>query len=226
MTRTFAMIAAALVLAAVAAAGAFLPRGSDSVGQTLLPPMAAQAQTADAALPAVEDMVLGQADAPVTVMEYGSYTCPHCATFHEQNFARLKAEYIDTGKVRFVFREVYFDRYGLWAAMVARCGGPTRYFGIHSILYDKQQEWAGSDDPNAVVSNLIQIGKAAGMDQATLDACMQDANKAQAMINAFEANMAADGVEGTPTVFINGARHGNMGWADLKALIDAELAKG
>jgi protein-disulfide isomerase len=220
------MVAAALVLAAVAAAGVFLARGTDSAGPSLLPSMAAQAQTADAALPAVEDMVLGQADAPVTVMEYGSYTCPHCASFHAQNFARLKAEYIDTGKVRFVFREVYFDRYGLWAAMVARCGGPTRYFGIHSMLYDKQQDWAGSDDPNAVVSDLMQIGKAAGMDQATLDACMKDANMAQAMISAFEANMAADGVEGTPTLFVNGARHGNMGWPDLKALIDAELAKG
>lgn len=226
MTGKFGLPAALLALGAAVAAGFFALRGPDATaGQTMLPPMAAEAQTSDN-LPVIEDMVLGQADAPVTVMEYGSYTCPHCATFHEENFARLKSEYIDTGKVRFVFREVYFDRYGLWAAMVARCGGPTRYFGIHSILYDKQAEWAGSDDPNTVVANLRKIGKAAGMDDATLDACLQDASKAQAMINTFEANMAADGVEGTPTVFINGVKHGNMDWPALKSLIDAELAKG
>lgn len=226
MTGKFGLPAAVLALGAIVAAGFFALRAPDATtGQSMLPPMAAEAQTSDN-LPVIEDMVLGQADAPVTVMEYGSYTCPHCATFHEMNFAKLKAEYIDTGKVRFVFREVYFDRYGLWAAMVARCGGATRYFGIHSILYDKQAEWAGSDDPNAVVANLRKIGKAAGMDDATIDACMQDANKAQAMINTFEANMAADGVEGTPTVFINGAKHGNMDWPALKSLIDAELAKG
>lgn len=226
MTRTYILPALVLAIGVVVAAGLQVMRAPDAAGQSMLPPMAAEAQTTDAALPAVEDMVLGEAAAPVTLVEYGSYTCPHCATFHANNFARLKAEYIDTGKVKFVFREVYFDRYGLWAAMVARCGGPARYFGIHSILYDKQRDWAGSDDANAVVNSLRQIGKSAGMDDATIDACMKDANMAQAMINAFEANMAADGVEGTPTLFINGAKHGNMDWPALKSLIDAELAKG
>jgi protein-disulfide isomerase len=226
MTRKYTLPAAVLAIGVIVAAGLQVLRAPETASQSMLPPMAAEAQTTDAALPAVADMVLGQAEAPVTVMEYGSYTCPHCASFHAANFARLKAEYIDTGKVRFVFREVYFDRYGLWAAMVARCGGGTRYFGIHSILYDRQQEWAGTDDANAVVNNLRQIGKSAGMDDATLDACMKDANMAQAMISAFEANMAADAVEGTPTVFVNGAKHGNMDWPALKALIDAELAKG
>ncbi len=226
MIPKYTLPAAVLAIGVIVAAGLQLMRAPDTTGQSMLPPMAAEAQTTDAALPAVEDMVLGQTDAPVTVMEYGSYTCPHCARFHAANFSRLKAEYIDSGKVKFVFREVYFDRYGLWAAMVARCGGPARYFGIHSILYDKQQDWAGSDDANAVVANLRQIGKSVGMDDATIDACMKDANMAQAMISAFEANMAADSVEGTPTLFINGAKHGNMDWPALKALIDAELAKG
>lgn len=226
MIRKLGLPAALLALGLVVAA-LLVPGGRDATGTTMLPPMAASAETTDTAqAPVIEDMVLGQADAPVTVVEYGSYTCPHCAHFHEANFARLKAEYIDTGKVRFVFREVYFDRYGLWAAMVARCGGPTRYFGIHSMLYEKQREWAASDDPNVVVQNLRQIGKTAGMDDPQLDACMQDAAKAQAMISTVEANMAADGVEGTPTLFINGTRHGNMDWPDLKALVDAELAKG
>lgn len=225
MIRKLGIPAALLALGLIAAA-VFFQGGRNADSTSMLPPMAAEAQTTGEALPVIEDMVLGQADAPVTVIEYGGYTCPHCASFHAAAFARLKAEYIDTGKVRFVFREVYFDRYGLWAAMIARCGGATRYFGIHSMLYDRQADWAVGEDANAVVQNLRQIGKAAGMDDAQIDACMKDADKAQAMIAAFKANMAADGVEGTPTLFINGTKHGNMDWSELKSLLDTELAKG
>lgn len=170
------------------------------------------------------DFSLGSPDAPVKIVEYASYTCPHCADFHANVFKNLKAEYIDTGKVHFTLREVYFDRYGLWAAMVARCGGEMRYFGIHDMLFDKQKEWAASQDPMEVVNNLKAIGLAAGLDQASLDACLNDQAKAEALIKQFEANMAADGVKGTPTIFINGEMHSNMAWADLKALIDAKLA--
>ena len=171
------------------------------------------------------DFSLGSPDAPVKIVEYASYTCSHCADFHKAAFKSLKSEYIDTGKVHFTLREVYFDRYGLWAAMVARCGGDMRYFGIHDMLFDQQQDWAGAPDPTAVVNKLKTIGLSAGLDQATLDACLNDQANAEALIKQFEANMAADGVTGTPTIFINGARHSNMVYADLKALIDTELAK-
>ncbi len=185
----------------------------------------ALAQDAAAALPEVPELVLGAADAPVTITEYASYTCPHCANFHETVFKPLKADYIDTGKVKFVFREVYFDRYGLWAAIMARCGGDLRYFGISGILFEKQQEWAASEDPTVVVENLKTIGRAAGMDDATLTQCFENAPMAEAMVAKFQTNMEADQVEGTPTLFINGTKHGNMTYADLKTLIDAELAK-
>jgi protein-disulfide isomerase len=182
----------------------------------------------DAAAPAAGetpgDFSIGSPDAPIKMVEYASYTCPHCRDFHAANFKNLKAEYIDTGKVHFTLREVYFDRYGLWAAMVARCGGEMRYFGIHDMLFDKQKEWAASQDPMEVVNNLKAIGLAAGLDQASLDACLNDQAKAEALIKQFETNMAADGVKGTPTIFINGEMHSNMPWIDLKALLDAELA--
>lgn len=179
----------------------------------------------DPAAEAPGDFSLGSPDAPVKIVEYASFTCPHCATFHANVFKDLKAEYIDTGKVHFTLREVYFDRYGLWAAMVARCGGEMRYFGIHDMLFDQQQDWAASQDPMEVVGKLKTIGLTAGLDQAALDACLNDQATAEALIKQFEANMAADGVTGTPTIFINGAKHSNMTYADLKALIDAELAK-
>jgi protein-disulfide isomerase len=168
---------------------------------------------------------MGSADAPVKITEYASFTCPHCATFHANVWPQLKAEYVDTGKVHFTYREVYFDRYGLWAAMVARCGGEMRYFGIVDMLFDQQQEWAASDDPNVVVGNLRTIGKAAGLDDASLDACMKDGAKAEAMVAHFETNMAADGIEGTPSFMINGEKHSNMSFADMKGIIEAKLAE-
>lgn len=205
----------------IAAAVAFVLAG--------LLPMTATAQeaTTETAPTAVEiqDFSIGSPDATVKVVEYASFTCPHCAAFHANVWPQLKTNYVDTGKVQFTYREVYFDRYGLWAAMVARCGGEMRYFGIIDMIFEQQQEWAASDDPNVVVGNLRTIGKAAGLDDAALDICLKDGAKAEAMVAHFEANMEADGVEGTPTFIINGTKHSNMSYDDMKAIIDAELAK-
>ncbi|MDH2326652.1 DsbA family protein [Cereibacter sp. SYSU M97828] len=182
---------------------------------------AAPAATTEA--PQARDMTMGQADAPIELIEYASYTCPHCADFHNNVFAKLKTDYIDTGKVRFVMREVYFDRYGLWAAMMARCGGDMRYFGISDILFETQREWAGSQDPTVVVENLKRIGRQAGMDNATIDACMGDAAMAQALVDSYQKNAEADAITGTPTIIINGEKHSNMSYDDLKEILDAEL---
>lgn len=197
------------------------------LGFTAAPLLAqtATTPTTPAPAPAVSDISIGNADAKVKIVEYASFTCPHCADFHEWNWDKLKADYIDTGKVQFTLREVYFDRYGLWAAMMARCGGEMRYYGIVDILFGTQQEWAASDDPNVVVANIKKIGRTAGMDDANLEACMKDGTTAQALVAQFETNFAADGVEGTPTIFINGVKHGNMQYEELKGILDAELAK-
>ncbi len=192
---------------------------------------AAQAQEATtteapaAALPQIADLTLGNKDSKVSVTEYASYTCPHCATFHADVFKSLKTDYIDTGKISFTFREVYFDRYGLWASIMARCGGEMRYFGINDILFDTQKEWAASDDPQVVMENLKKIGRTAGMDDATLTQCFSDAPMAEAMVAKFQKDFEADGIEGTPTLVINGEKHPNMSYADLKVILDAELAK-
>ncbi len=158
------------------------------------------------------------------IVEYASFTCPHCARFHAEVFKQLKTDYIDTGKVHFTLREVYFDRYGLWAAMMARCGGEMKYFPIADILFATQAEWAATEDPTVAVGNIKTIGLTAGLTAEQLDVCMQDATLADAMVKRFEENMKADGVEGTPTLFINGEKHSNMSYADLKAIIDAKLA--
>lgn len=191
------------------------------------PALPGWAQTTEAKpeLSVVPDMILGNPESKVVLTEYASYTCPHCANFHSSVFKDLKRDYIDSGKIKFVYREVYFDRYGLWAAMMARCGGEMRYFGIQDILYSTQKEWAGSDDPATVVDNLRRIGRTAGLEDSAIDACMNDGAMAQAMVNKFQADSAADDITSTPSFVLNGTKYGNMTYADMKALLDAELAK-
>ncbi len=193
--------------------------GALTIAATLAGPLRAQ----DA--PVIKDMVTGNPDSTVTLVEYASFTCPHCAAFHAEVYSRIKPEYIDTGKIKFEYREVYFDRYGLWAAMLARCGGEMRYFGITDILFDKQREWAASEDPATVVENLKTIGRSVGLEDAAMDVCLKDQAMAEALVARFEESMARDKVEGTPTFFINGVMHSNMSYEEMKALLDAELAK-
>ena len=187
--------------------------------------LAQEAATDTNASPALTYMAIGPADAAVTIVEYASFTCPHCADFHAAVFKDLKKDYIDTGKIRFEFREVYFDRYGLWASMMARCGGEVRFFGITDILYTTQQEWAATEDPAAVVESLKRIGRTAGMDDAALDVCMNDAAMAEALVARYQENATRDDVKGTPTLLINGEKHSNMSYADLKAIIDPLLTQ-
>ena len=171
----------------------------------------------------VDPMILGDEAAPVTVVEYASLTCPHCARFHTDVFGKLKANYIETGKVRFEMRDVYFDRYGLWAAMVARCGGAERYFGITDILFRKQAEWSRLSDPSEAIAAMYAIGRQAGLDNATMEACVQDQAWAEALVTEFQKNMEEDQVQGTPTFFINGEKAENMGYEDFAARLDEEL---
>ncbi|TFL18424.1 DsbA family protein [Jannaschia formosa] len=169
----------------------------------------------------VAEMTLGDENAPVKVVEYASYTCPHCASFHADTFKDFRSEYIETGKVHFTYREVYFDRYGLWASMIARCAGPDRFFGVSDLLYQNQGEWARQGDPAAVAESLKRIGLQAGLDQAEVDACLQDAEKAEALYGWYQANAERDGVQSTPSFLINGEMHsGNMSLSQIGRLVD------
>ncbi len=209
-------------MAVTALAGVWLVRGGQDVSG--LPTLgAANAQTAAVDTSGVVEMELGAPDAPVTMMEYASFTCPHCATFHATVLPQLKADYIDTGKVRFIYRDVYFDRFGLWAAMVARCE-PTRFFGVVEMLYAQQRDWFGAGDPATVAENLKKIGRVAGLDTAQLDACFTDQAKAEALVAWFQKNAEADKIESTPSLVIDGELHSNMSYADLKAILDKKLA--
>lgn len=171
----------------------------------------------------IPDMVLGDANAPITVIEYASYTCPHCASFHENTYPQLKADYIDTGKVKFIFREVYFDRFGLWASMIARCGGQERFFGITDLLMKGQSDWARAGDPVAIADSIRKVGRLAGLQDAELQACMQDEEQAKTLVAWYQTNAAKDDVTGTPSFVINGTKYSNMSYTDLKDILDGLL---
>jgi protein-disulfide isomerase len=190
--------------------------------------LSAAAQEADAPDAAgtereVVEMTLGDPDAPVTFIEYASLTCPHCAAFHEEVFPRLKADYIDQGLVRFVAREVYFDRPGLWGAMIARCAGEDRYFGVVDLLFENQESWSRVANMQEVVEGLYVIGRQAGMTRETMDACLSDAAFAEALVAEYQANATADGIESTPSFVINGEKTNNRPWPELEAMIQEAL---
>jgi len=137
------VLSSVAVVAVVAIAGGawFMNRGT--APETV-------AATTEAAQFDVVEMIQGNRDSAVQVVEYASYTCPHCASFHANQYPQIKENYIDTNLIGFTYREVYFDQPGLWASMVARCGGEMRFFGISSILYEQQQDWARAGDGAAI----------------------------------------------------------------------------
>jgi protein-disulfide isomerase len=181
------------------------------------------AQDADVDTSTIIDMVQGAEDAPVTIIEYASYTCPHCANFHKGPFKQLKKDYIDTGKVKFIYREVYFDRYGLWASMIARCSGPEKFFGITDLIYEGQSEWSRAGDSSSIIDALRKIGRLAGIDNDALEACLQDGTKAQTLVSWYQEHAEADGITSTPSFIINGKSVENQAYSSFSAIIDAEL---
>lgn len=197
---------------------ALLTTGIGALGALALP-RASFAQDAEG----VVEMVLGADDAPVTLYEYASYTCPHCASFHATTFKELKKAYIDTGKLRFVFREVYFDKYGVWASLIARCGGQERFFGITDLMFQGQTDWARQSSDQAILDALLKIGRLAGMDDTTMMACLQNKAEIQALVGWYQENATRDNVKSTPSLLIDGELHSNLSFDELSTIIDSKL---
>lgn len=172
--------------------------------------------------PAMGDLLLGDEAAPVTVIEYASFTCSHCAHFHENSWARLKADYIDTGKVKFTLREVYFDKYGLWASMAARCGGEPAFYPMATQLLKKQKVWMGVPE-SEIVGEIRKIGRLNGLSDEQFNACLQNQDYAKTLLESYKTNATADGVTGTPTFFVNGKKVDGDKPGELFGLIESQL---
>jgi len=174
----------------------------------------------------IQEFALGDPDAPIKIIEYASFTCPHCANFHSDVWPELKANYIDTGKVHFIFRPVYFDGPGLWADMLARCAGDNdKFFGIADILFERQAEWSRASTQAGVAAGIVSVGKQAGLTEETVLACLQDNDNAQALVADFQANAERDGINATPSFLIDGVLTENMSYASFAQLLDAKLGE-
>jgi len=185
---------------------------------------AANAQDAiDVDTSGVIEMVLGAEDAPIEMIEYASFTCPHCATFHLGVMKKIHSEYVETGKVRFIYRDVFFDRFGLWASMVARCGGADKFFGVSELIYTQQSEWLAGGDPATIVANLRKIGKVAGLTDEGLDACLSDGDNAKALVAWYQQNAEKHEINSTPSFVIDGEKYSNMSFESFKEILDAKL---
>ena len=186
--------------------------------------MAQEAATEETTAVSVDDVVLVVEDAPLTIVEYASLTCGHCANFHANVFPDLKSEYIDTGKVRFAQRDVYFDDVGLWAGILARCGDDSKFYPVAGMLFETQRDWLSAKDGEELATNLRKIGAKAGYSVEQMDACWSDEAKVQNLVATYQQNAVADKIEGTPTFLIDGETVRNQPWEQLKAKLDEKLA--
>ncbi|MER8976739.1 MULTISPECIES: DsbA family protein [unclassified Mesorhizobium] len=169
---------------------------------------------------ALPDMQLGKDDAKVTIVEYASMTCPHCAHFAETTFPELKTKYIDTGKARYILREFPFDPSAEAGFMLARCS-KDNYFPMVDVLFRQQANWVGV---NNTKDALLQIAKLAGFTQESFEACLTDQKLLDDVRSVQKRGADEFKVDSTPTFFINGKTYkGAMSIAEMSAIIDPLL---
>ncbi|MBV7516152.1 MULTISPECIES: DsbA family protein [Sinorhizobium/Ensifer group] len=167
------------------------------------------------------EMALGEANAPVTIVEYMSMTCPHCAAFHNNTFEAIKTKYIDSGKVRFIVREFPFDPRAAAAFMLARCAPEGQYFPMISMLFKQQQQWAAAQNGRDA---LLQMSKLAGFTQESFEACLTNQKLLDDVNSVMQRGAKDFGVQSTPTFFVNGEHYsGDMSVDVMSALIDSKL---
>jgi protein-disulfide isomerase len=169
--------------------------------------------------PANGEMSLGPENAKVTVIEYASASCPHCANFYKTTFQDLKKQYIDTGKIRFVFREFPHNDAALAAFMIARCAPKDRYFPLIDTFFTTQDTWLKNP-----AEGLFKIAQLAGFTKASFDACLKNEAVAKSILAVRDKAESEFGVEGIPTFFINGqVLDGEASLDEFKKIIDPQL---
>jgi protein-disulfide isomerase len=168
------------------------------------------------------DIVVGDPNAPVTIVEYASMTCGHCANFHENSYPAIKADYLDTGKAKLIIREFPFDPRALGAFMLARCtGDDAKRTAMIDVLFDQQDQWARAENASTA---LLNIAKLAGFTQESFTACLNNKELQQQIVETQERGQQEFGVDATPTFFINGDKYaGSLPADQMAAIIEEKL---
>jgi protein-disulfide isomerase len=201
LTRRHVLLGAAAVAAIIGAVGTGVYLWSPIDTAAAQTSTGADVSMADLLVPGpLGDEIQGQADAPVTIVEYASMTCPHCSHFHETTYPEMKKKYIDTGKVRFIFREFPLDPLAAAAAMLARCAGKDKFFPLIDAFFAQQKDWVVQKP----LQPMFAIAKQAGFTQQSFDECLAN----QQMLTGLEEQRTRAtqkfNVNSTPTFFING----------------------
>jgi protein-disulfide isomerase len=180
----------------------------------------APASAADGTL---TETALGDPNAPVTIIEYSSLTCPHCAAFHRDTLPQVKTSYIDTGKVRLVYRDFPLGKLALAAAVVGRCVDPSRHFAFIDMLYRDQDAWSQSRDPLAELKLRAQL---AGLSDSQFEACLGNKPLIQAVQQRAQEGQQEYGIDSTPSFIVNGKKiSGEQSFEAFSKAIDAALAE-
>ena len=171
--------------------------------------------------PAVTERVLGDPDAPVTIIEYSSLTCPHCAAFHTGTLPAIKERYIETGQAKIVYRDFPLDQNALNAAVIAHCAGEDRYFAFLEAMFASQDRWARSSNPT---ESLIQLAGLGGMPREQAEACLADDAMLDAVLQMRLDGQAEFDIASTPSFVINGQLvSGNRSVDEFATVIEAAL---
>jgi len=220
--RRLLSLAAALGLATTSCLGAVSSYAAEATAQTAS--TVKSSGTVDMAKllepGTIKDMVEGKADAPVTIVEYASLTCSHCADFFNKTLPDIREKYIKTGKARLIFREFAFDPRATAGFMLARCAPEDRYFPMVQVLFEKQMEWAAAED---ALAPLKKIASMAGLDDKAVEACLQNQTVLDGVNSSFKRGKEF-GVTATPTFFINGQKYeGALSVEEMSSVIDSFL---
>ena len=201
VTHRHALIGAAAVVAILAVGGAGYYLWSPPETAAAQGAAGGEVAMADLLVPGpLGDQIQGQAGAPVTIVEYASMTCPHCSHFHETTYPEMKKKYIDTGKVRFIFREFPLDPVALAASMLARCAGNDKFFPLVEAFFAQQKDWVVQKP----LQPMLSIAKQAGFTQQSFDQCLANQQIEQALVEQRTRAAQKFNVNSTPTFFING----------------------
>jgi len=182
------------------------------------------AKTSDFVKKAMEDRVMGKKDAPVTIIEYGSLTCPHCANFTKEIFPSVKEKLIDTGKAKFIFRDFPLDKFALKAAMMARCVASDKYFNMIEVIFNNQTRWATAKDP---IKALSQLASLAGMNGKDFKACVSNKELENAILKNMQAAQKKYSLKATPSFLFNGGNlmTGAKKTTDFEMIVNAVTKK-
>ena len=166
-----------------------------------------------------DEHVLGDPDAPITIVEYSSLTCPHCASFHQDTLPQLKQEWIETGKAKLVYRHYPLDRLALAGALVANCFEGDRFFAVMDMMFAQQRQWSRSDNPGQA---LQRLASQAGMDSETFNQCISDEQEAKKVLDRQQVGQDQADVQSTPTFLIDGEKlEGAKPYADFEKALEA-----